>query len=200
MDWPSSRAAPPRVEAHGGKVLQYAGDSLLAAFGAEHSREDDAERAVKAGLALLDEGAREGQAVERRFGTPASACGSACTPARCCLGGGVDADGSIRGITVNVAARMEQSAPPRRAAHQRRHLALVRGAFETERQEPIAVKGLDAPSSPPGATGIAPRASGTGARHRGAVDADGRPRCRARCVATRGFERIGRERIGALSR
>ena len=28
------------------------------------------------------------------------------------LGGGVDAEGSIRGITVNIAARMEQSAPP----------------------------------------------------------------------------------------
>ena len=46
-----------RVAAHGGKVLQYAGDSLLAVFGAEASREDDAERAVDAGLALLAEGA-----------------------------------------------------------------------------------------------------------------------------------------------
>src|SRR5262245_256227 len=34
------------VEAHGGKVLQYAGDNILAAFGADKAREDDAERAV----------------------------------------------------------------------------------------------------------------------------------------------------------
>ena len=33
---------------------------------------------------------------------------------RVLLGGGVDAEGSIRGATVNVAARMEQSAPPGR--------------------------------------------------------------------------------------
>jgi class 3 adenylate cyclase len=32
------------VTAHGGKVLQYAGDNLLAVFGAEESREDDPER------------------------------------------------------------------------------------------------------------------------------------------------------------
>jgi class 3 adenylate cyclase len=43
------------VRAHSGKVLQYAGDSLLAAFGAEVVQEDDAERAVSCGLALLAE-------------------------------------------------------------------------------------------------------------------------------------------------
>ena len=49
------------VESHGGKVLQYAGDSLLAVFGADEAREDDPERAVHAGLALLAEGrARRG--------------------------------------------------------------------------------------------------------------------------------------------
>ena len=35
------------VHAHGGKVLQYAGDNVLAAFGARGAREDDAERAVR---------------------------------------------------------------------------------------------------------------------------------------------------------
>ena len=39
---------------HGGKVLQYAGDSLLAVFGADEAKEDDAERAVRGGLALLE--------------------------------------------------------------------------------------------------------------------------------------------------
>ena len=43
------------VVQRGGKVLQYAGDSLLAAFGREAAREDDAERAVLAGLDLLAE-------------------------------------------------------------------------------------------------------------------------------------------------
>ncbi len=41
------------VDQHGGRVLQYAGDSLLAAFGVDEVHEDDAERAVLCGLALL---------------------------------------------------------------------------------------------------------------------------------------------------
>src|ERR1700761_9601769 len=41
------------IEAHGGRVLHSAGDSLLAVFGFDATREDDAERAVHAGLALL---------------------------------------------------------------------------------------------------------------------------------------------------
>ncbi len=44
------------VRSGGGKVLQYAGDSLLAVFGADEAREDDAERGVRTGLALLAEG------------------------------------------------------------------------------------------------------------------------------------------------
>ncbi len=134
-----------QVEAHGGKVLQYAGDSLLAAFGAESSREDDAERAVRAGLALLDEGAREGEAVEQRFGHGGFGVRVGVHTGEVLLGGGVDADGSIRGITVNVAARMEQSAPPGGLRISDDTFRLVRGAFETERQAPIEVKGLGRP-------------------------------------------------------
>src|SRR5678816_100122 len=44
------------VDAHGGKVLQYAGDNVLAAFGAAEAREDDVDRAVRCGLALLELG------------------------------------------------------------------------------------------------------------------------------------------------
>ena len=42
------------VVAHRGKVLKYAGDNILAAFGVDEAREDDAERAVHCGLALLE--------------------------------------------------------------------------------------------------------------------------------------------------
>jgi len=51
MDGTLARAAAI-VGEHRGKVLQYAGDSLLAAFGADQAAEDDAERAVRCGLAL----------------------------------------------------------------------------------------------------------------------------------------------------
>ena len=61
------------------------------------------------------------------------------------LGGGVDADGSIRGIAVNIAARMEQTAPAGALRISHDTYAQVRGLFEVEAQEPLAVKGVDAP-------------------------------------------------------
>lgn len=56
------------VRAHRGEVLQYAGDSLLAAFGAGEAREDDAERAVHCGLALLELGRALGAEVQAAHG------------------------------------------------------------------------------------------------------------------------------------
>ena len=61
------------------------------------------------------------------------------------LGGGIDAEGSIRGVTVNIAARMEQTAPPGalRISHETyRH---VRGVFDVEPQAPIEIKGITGP-------------------------------------------------------
>ena len=46
------------VGAHGGKILKVAGDSMLAGFGADQAKEDDAERAVRCGLALLETAGR----------------------------------------------------------------------------------------------------------------------------------------------
>src|SRR5947209_4576104 len=42
------------IEAHGGTVEKFVGDAVMAAFGAPVSHEDDAERAVRAGLAILE--------------------------------------------------------------------------------------------------------------------------------------------------
>ena len=51
------------VDPYDGRVLQSAGDSVLAAFGADGVREDDAERAVLAGLALLRQGQQQAQSL-----------------------------------------------------------------------------------------------------------------------------------------
>src|SRR5205085_3677983 len=61
------------------------------------------------------------------------------------LGGGVDGDGSVRGIAVNIAARMEQTAPAGALRISHDAYAQVRGMFEVERQQPLAVKGVDEP-------------------------------------------------------
>src|SRR5687768_7844284 len=46
------------VQAHQGRVLRLTGDGVKAAFGMDQMREDDPERAVRAGLAIL-QAARE---------------------------------------------------------------------------------------------------------------------------------------------
>jgi len=133
------------VQAHGGKVLQYAGDNLLAVFGADESREDDAERALRCGLELLAQGRELAAQVERAHGHEGFDFRIGVHTGGVLLGGGVDAEGSIRGIAVNIAARMEQTAPAgsMRISHDT-HVQ-VRGLFDVERQQPIAVKGVDEP-------------------------------------------------------
>ena len=130
---------------HGGKVLKYAGDSVLAVFGAAEAREDDPERAVRVGLALLEEGRQQGEEVSRKHGQDGFNVRVGVHTGGVLLGGGVDAEGSIRGQAVNLAARMEQTAPPGslRISHDTyRH---VRGVFTVEPQTPLAVKGVDEP-------------------------------------------------------
>ncbi len=43
------------VQAEGGRVLQYTGDGMLAAFGTEAAGEDDVEAAIRAGLGIVEE-------------------------------------------------------------------------------------------------------------------------------------------------
>ena len=133
------------VESHHGKVLQYAGDSLLAVFGADEAREDDPERAVHAGLSLLEEGRRQGATVACQHGWEGFSFRVGLHTGSVLLGGGVDAEGSIRGIAVSIAARMEQTAPAGTLRISRDTYRRVRGLFEVEAQPPLPVKGLDEP-------------------------------------------------------
>ena len=118
------------VGAHQGRVLQYAGDSLLAVFGADQALEDDAERAVRAGLAIVAEGSPLAADFSERYHLDGFALRVGIHTGPVLLGGGIDADSNIRGVTVNIAARMEQTAPAGtlRISHETyRH---VRGIFD----------------------------------------------------------------------
>ena len=133
------------VGEHGGKVLQYAGDSILAAFGADEIHEDDTERAVRCGLALIELGKTLGREVEAAHGHPGFGVRLGIHTGAVLLGGGVDADSTIRGIAVNIAARMEQTAPAGALRISHDTYAQVRGIFEVEAQEPLLVRGVDEP-------------------------------------------------------
>src|SRR5712692_4401112 len=87
------------VETHGGVVEKFAGDAVLAAFGVPQAHEDDAERAIKAAFAILDQVRELG--LEARIGIES---------------GEVVVDDTestfATGEAVNVAARLQQQAEP----------------------------------------------------------------------------------------
>src|SRR6266536_5858855 len=87
------------IETHGGTVEKVAGDAVMAAFGIPQAHEDDAERAVRAGLGIL-ENVRE-LGVQARVGIEA---GEVVVDER---------DSTFAtGEAVNVAARLQQAAAP----------------------------------------------------------------------------------------
>jgi class 3 adenylate cyclase/tetratricopeptide (TPR) repeat protein len=133
------------IEAQRGKVLNYAGDNLLAVFGAEESVEDDAERAVRSGLLLLALGQVLAMEVAAAHGQHGFDVRVGIHTGWVLLGSAADAGGDIRGQAVNVAARMEQTAPPGALRISHDTFAQVRGIFDVQAEPPILVKGVDTP-------------------------------------------------------
>lgn len=133
------------AELNGGSVLSYAGDSMLAVFGAPLAREDDAARAVRTGLAILGAARSRAQEVLDRHGHRGFDVRAGVATGGVLLGGGVDGDSSARGMTVNLAARMEQTAAPGTLRVCPDTWRLLRGRFEGDEQPPLMVKGRDEP-------------------------------------------------------
>ena len=121
-----------RAGTRAARCCKYAGDNILAVFGADEAREDDAERAVRCGLALLELGKTSAPKCEAAHGHDAFNVRVGVHTGGVLLGGGVDAEGSIRGNAVNIAARMEQTAPAGALRIGHDAYAQVRGMFEVE--------------------------------------------------------------------
>ena len=132
------------IQAHNGEVLKYTGDGLLATFGGQQARDDDAENAVLAGLSILDEA--------RRIAVDIAASLNASFNVRVgvdtgtvLLGGGVEGSSNIRGNAVNLAARMEQAAPINGLRISHHTYQLVRGLFDVVEERSTQVKGIATP-------------------------------------------------------
>ncbi len=105
-----SALARELVESYGGVVEKFIGDAVLAVFGFPHSHDDDAERAVRVGLRLVDEASRltwpDGEPVQVRVGV-----NSGETYVRTDVDPG-SGETFLTGDAVNTAARLETAAPP----------------------------------------------------------------------------------------
>lgn len=70
------------IERHGGRVIKYLGDGLMALFGDTVTREDDAMQAVRAGLEILREAESYGLNIEQTWGLADLMFASESIPAR----------------------------------------------------------------------------------------------------------------------
>ena len=103
------------VEAFGGTVKDLAGDGVLALFGAPVAHEDDAERAIRAGLRIVDDVGEFGREVAEAWGIDALNVrvgintGPVITGS---IGAGDRVEFGAMGDAVNVAARLQSHAEP----------------------------------------------------------------------------------------
>ena len=87
---------------YGGTVEKFIGDAVMAVWGAPVAREDDAERAVRAALELVDAVHALGPAIQARAGV---LTGEAAVTL------GATSEGMVAGDLVNTAARLQSVAP-----------------------------------------------------------------------------------------
>ena len=129
----------------GGRVLRFTGDGLKAAFGTQGAHEDDAVRAVQAGLDILAVGRLPAGPLQQRLIPHNFALRVGVHTGEVAFGVGIEADNTLTGDAVNVAARMEQSAPPGGLRISADTWSQVRGRFIADEQPLLQLKGLDKP-------------------------------------------------------
>src|SRR5215813_9519411 len=130
-----------------GTVNDVAGDGLMAMFGAPIAHEDHALRACYAALAMQATLRRHAEAVRRTHGLEVLlrvGLNSGGVLVRT-IGNDLYMNYSGVGLTTNLAARMEQLAPPGTIRLTAATLQLVEGAVQVHALGPIPVKGLAEP-------------------------------------------------------
>jgi class 3 adenylate cyclase len=130
------------VQRFGGFVAKYMGDGVLVYFGYPLAHEDDAERAVRAGLGLLTavSGLKTHAALQTRVGiaTGLVIVGDL-------IGSGTSQEQAIVGETPNLAARLQSIAEPNSVVIAESTRKLVGGLFELEDVGHQELKGISGP-------------------------------------------------------
>lgn len=130
--------AKQRIDQHGGTLEKFAGDAVMAVFGAPISHGDDAERAVRAGLAVL-EGIAE---VNRAHGLDLAARAAVNTgDAVVAVGGDRPGEALAIGDVVNTASRLQSAAPAGRLIVGEDTHRATRHSIGYERVDSIEAKG-----------------------------------------------------------
>ncbi len=137
------------IARHGGLVTRHMGDGILAFFGYPRAHEADAERAVRAGLAIIE--------AAGRLATPAGPPGTLATRVGLAtglvivgdlIGAGSSLEWSVIGETPNLAARLQTLATPDMLVIDDVTRQLTGGMFEYADLGPTVLKGMPAPVRP----------------------------------------------------
>src|SRR5262249_51168183 len=130
------------VQRFGGFVAKFMGDGVLVYFGYPQAHEDDAERAVRAGLELVIAvgGLKTHAALQTRVGiaTGLVVVGDL-------IGSGASQEQAIVGETPNLAARLQGMAPPNTVVVAESTRKLVGNLFDLEDLGAQGLKGISGP-------------------------------------------------------
>ena len=135
------RAAAEAIIRFGGSVAKYLGDGVMAYFGYPEAHENDAERAIRAGLSILDAIAKFNQQSTRpklsaRIGIDSGAV---------VVGAGAGKEADVFGEAPNIASRVQAAAEPGTVLVTDAVHRLVSGLFVVESREASALKGIERP-------------------------------------------------------
>src|SRR5262245_50628826 len=140
-------ACAPIIERFDGHIAQYLGDGLLVYFGYPLAHEDDAQRAVRAGLAMIEAMEALATRLEQQHGVrPAIRIGVHTGPVVVGeMGAGGRREQLALGETPNIAARLEGLAAPNTVVISAASQQLVQGYFVCDDLGTPALKGVDMP-------------------------------------------------------
>ncbi len=135
------RAATEAITRFGGHVAKYLGDGVMAFFGYPEAHDNDAERAARAGLAILEAIAKLDEQPERsklsaRIGIDSGAV---------VVGAGAGKDADVFGDVPNTAARVQEAAAPGTVVISEDTHRLISGLFVVEARGAPALKGIERP-------------------------------------------------------
>jgi predicted ATPase/class 3 adenylate cyclase len=193
------------IERHGGTVEKYIGDAILAVFGIPLLHEDDAVRAVRAASEMREALARLGAEIERRWGARLQVRIGINT-GEVAVADPAQGHSLVVGDAVNLAARLEQAAPPGEILVGPDTYALVRDVVRVEAGKALSLKGkrepviayrlletLPADESPRPEPDVVDRADELAALRRTFAEAVRERRCRLDLVV--GAAGVGKSRL-----
>ncbi|MBV8300582.1 MAG: AAA family ATPase, partial [Candidatus Dormibacteraeota bacterium] len=129
------------IESYGGTIEKFIGDAVMALWGAPVSNEDDAERAVRAALELIEAVAALGQEV----GATGLAVRGGVLSGEAVVNLGAMGQGMVAGDLVNTASRMQAAAEPGTVLVGESTFHSASGAVAFAKVGDLTVKGKEAP-------------------------------------------------------